>query len=148
MTLLEFLDTTKLPSINPVVEPDYNKLTVDNFDMISHDHLIGEQLNFLVDHIVSTIFEDKIYMDEWKSKFSSLLSEHYCYLLMDEELPTQQELLAVLAKGDTLIALRTYVKCNLEKTLSRIEVAPIMERLIAEMRESNEDQRRRPTVPT
>ena len=53
-------NTPEPQSHDHAIESDFNKMMIDDFEMVSHDHLIGEQLNFLVDHVLSTIFNDKI----------------------------------------------------------------------------------------
>jgi hypothetical protein len=139
--------TSELGSHDHAVGPDYNKMTTDAFEMISHDHLIEVQLDFLVRHLASTVFGDQRYMDEWKVELSSLLRNQINPTDGAGEWCTQQEILEVLSKPETLKTLQLYVKNFLEKMKEHFEVIPIIDDLILEMREDQEDQRRRPTAP-
>ena len=139
--------TSELRSHDHAFEPDYNKMTTDAFEMISHDHLIEVQLDFLVRHLASTVFGDQRYMDEWEVELSRLLRDQINSTDTAGEWCTQQEILEVLSKPETLKTLQLYVKNFLEKMKEHFEVIPIIDDLILEMREDQEDQRRRPTAP-
>lgn len=140
MTLPKFLDATKLPSINPVVEPDENKLKAESFEMNSREHLIWEQLNFLVEHAVNTIFDDRAYKDEWKNHLSGLLSEELGDLLTLVEPPTQQEMLEVLVKPDAMMALQSHIKIGFDESLEHLQQIPFISTLIYDFPEDNEEQ--------
>ena len=140
-------------------DTDINKLTIDNFEMTSRNHLINTQFKFLVDEAVSNVFNDEIYMKSWKSGF---LADLYMVLysdyfppkspvprsLMDlnrELLLAQQKLLDAITKPDTLNNLCSYIKQNLERFQNEMtengSIAEFIEELTvdAEYQQSSSD---------
>ena len=137
-------DTQNTKTLTAFLSHSHLNPRVKTFDQVSRDHLIGEQLNFLVNHTVNAIFDDDKYMDKWKSELLRILRTEIQEATMDGGPPTQQELLDVLVKPETLKALQSFLKMGFDKIVDYIQEIPVISLQIEELREDKEDNRHRP----